>query len=77
VVLDAESGQLPAADTLKGAVVQINVSKLDCLSFERLGVNAETVVLGGYFNLAGFEILDRVIRSVVAELQFVGSPAQC
>ena len=45
--------------------------------FYGVDVNAEAVVLGGYFDLSCLEVFDGVVCSVVAKLEFIGFSAEC
>src|SRR6476646_6857008 len=69
VVLNREGGEVAVAETLHRAVVQIEMGELIFGIGEQAGLDGEAVVLGGDRDLAGGEVLDRVVRAAVSELQ--------
>ena len=76
MILNGKCGKLLTADTREGIVVEINVRRFDILAAERIHVNAEPVVLGGYFDFFRRKMHHRMIRTAMAEFQFVGFCAQ-
>jgi hypothetical protein len=76
VVLDAEGRDVFAAEAFVGVVVEIQMRQFDLFFIQCVDVHAEAVVLAGYFDLAGLEVLDRVIGAVVTELELVGLCAE-
>jgi len=76
MILDGKGGELFAAESLKGIVVKVHVCQLNVLALERIQIDTEAVILAGYFNPAGVEVLDGVVCSVVSEFQFVGFGAE-
>ena len=75
MVLDGEGRELFVAHTLDAVVVQVDVGQLHQLRIQTGHVHAEAMVLGGDFDLAGLEILDRLVAAAVAEFEFVGLAA--
>ncbi len=59
-----------------GVVVEIDVRDFDVAGGQRFGIDTETVILGGDFHFLRKQILYRMIRTVMAELQFEGFSAQ-
>ena len=76
MILHAEKRQRAVAHALVGVVVQIHVRDFDVARRQRIGVDAETVILRGDFDLAGQQIFYRMIRTVMAEFQLEGLAAQ-
>src|SRR6185295_10475391 len=70
VVLDAEGSQIFRREAFARAVVQVDVRRDDALR-EGIEIDAEAVVLRGDLDLAGREILHRLVRAAMAELQLV------
>ena len=71
MVLDGEGPLLCAAKALDRMVVEVQVRQFDVFAFEAFNINAEAVVLAGYLDLCGFEVLDRVIGPPMPELEFI------
>jgi hypothetical protein len=64
-------------DTFAGLVIKIYVRYLDVLvAAETIKVHTEAVVLDGYFHLAGCEVFDGMVSTVMTEFQFVCFSAQ-
>jgi len=61
MILHAEQGQILVAHAFVGVVVQVDVRDFDVARRERFRIDAETVILGGDFHLAGEQIFHRVI----------------
>jgi hypothetical protein len=76
VILHAEQWQVFVAHALIGVVVQVEVGHLDVAGGERFRINAESVILCGDLDLAGQQILDWMIRAVMAEFQFESLAAE-
>ena len=66
VSLEAERGDVRAADALDRPIEQRLVGDLDVVR-EGLAVHGEAVILAGDDDRAGVDVLDRVIRTMVAE----------
>ena len=62
-------------EPLDGSVVQVDVRQ-DRGAPERVGVDREPVVLGRDLDLAGAQVLHRLVRAVVAEFELVGAPPE-
>ena len=87
VVLHGECGDVHALQAFDHVVVQIDVGdehlavlavfkrRVDLLADR--GVDREAVVVGGDLDLAGGQILDRLVDAAVAELELVGAEAEC
>jgi len=75
VVLDAEQGKFFVTHAFVGVVVKIDVSDFHVVGRQRFGIDAEAVILRGNFNFFGEQVLDRMIRAVMAEFQFEGFAA--
>src|SRR5215813_2105825 len=69
VVLHGEDGPFAVTQTFARAVVQIEMGRLPPVSGHRGRVDGEPVILCGDLDLAGREILDRVVGAMVAERQ--------
>jgi len=52
-------------------VVEIEVRQFNVPAFEAVHIDTKAVILAGYLDLCGFEVLDRVICAAVAELELV------
>ena len=76
MILHAEKRERAVAHALVGVVVQIHVRDLDVARRQRIGIDAETVILRGNLDFAGQQILHRMIRAVMPEFQFVGLAAK-
>src|SRR6266571_1362616 len=72
VVLDGEDGQLAVAHPLGRPVVEVGVRLDEPGLLHRLRVHGEAVVLRGDLDAPGQEVLHRVVRAVVAELELEG-----
>ena len=72
MILHAEQRQFFVAHTFVGVIVQVDVCDFNFPGRKRIGVHGKTVILRGDFHLFGKEILYRVIRAMVAELQLKG-----
>ena len=57
-------------------VVQIDVRQLDFALRQRIGIDGEVVVVRRDLDLAGRQLLYRMIAAVVSELQLVGLAAE-
>src|SRR5690606_14936096 len=75
VVLGREDRLALDGEPLERAVVQVQVGRPDA-GGQALRIDREAVVLAGDRDLAGDQVLDRLIAAVVAELQLEGAPAQ-
>ena len=64
------------AQAFIGVIVQIQVRDFDVARGQRIRIHAESVILRGDFHLPGQQILHRMIRAVMAELQLEGFSAQ-
>jgi hypothetical protein len=76
VVLDAEQGQALVPEPLQGVVVEVEVGQFHRIPVQGLEIHAVAVVLGRDLDLAGGQVLDRLVAAPVAELELVGVPAQ-
>src|SRR6185436_19114439 len=75
VVLDREDGEVAMAEALDGAVVQVHVRQLERGIVEERGIHREAVVLRGDLDLSGAQVLHRMVRPTVAELELEGLAA--
>ena len=62
---------------LQATVVEVHMGQLDLLGIKAVQVDAEAVILRGYLDMAGLQILDRLIGTPMAELQLIGGAAVC
>src|SRR5689334_7750541 len=69
MVLHREHRLAGVAEAFNGAVVQVQMRNLDPRG-QGIRVDGEPMILGCNLNLAGFELLHRMVRTAVAELQF-------
>src|ERR1051326_4952894 len=67
--LHGEQRQRAVAQALERVVVQVDVSEVDVAGLERVGIDGEVVVVRGDLDLAGVELLDRMVAAVVSELE--------
>lgn len=66
MILDGKDGKLSMPQALNRAIVEANVAHLKP-ALEAVGVNGVAVILGGYIDPAGVQILDGVISPSVAK----------
>ena len=59
--------------SLDGLIVQIYMGDSD-VTFKRIGIHCEAVILRSYLHLSGRKILDRLVSSAVPELKLEGFP---
>ena len=64
------------AEAFERLVVQIHVGDFQLVEIERIGVDGESVIVRGDFDLSGDLIQHRMIGAAMAELQLVGLAAQ-
>ena len=69
MVLNAENRFFLVAKTFDGLVVEV-YSIDNNVGGQRFGVNSETVVLGGDFDFAGFQIFDRLVAAAMTKFEF-------
>src|ERR1700683_587570 len=75
MILDREKRYADATQSLDGVVVEIYVREFGAAA-HRLRIDGETVILRSDFHPAGTQILDRMIRAMMTEVQFVGFAAK-
>ena len=66
MILDAEDRQFFVSHSFDGVVIQVDVAHFD-ISWQRLGIDRESVVLRGDCDLAALQIFDRLVRAAMAE----------
>ena len=71
MILNAKGVEFPAGKSFVRVIVEIQMCQLDVLLGQGIHIDAETVVLAGDFDLAGAEVLDRVVGATVAELELI------
>ena len=76
VVLDAEEREVAVEQAFERLVVQVHVGEFDFALRERVGIDGEIVVVGGDLDLAGVQLLDRMIAAVVSEFEFESLAAE-
>lgn len=76
VMLDRENGPAGDRQAAIAAVEQGNVGFLDTFR-QRVAIDRETMVHGNYLDLAGGEILHRMVRAVMALMHLDGFRAEC
>ena len=69
MILDAEDGFGFVPHAFDGLIVEINPIH-DDIAGQRFGIDRESVILGSDFNLPGFQILDRMVGTAMAEFEF-------
>ena len=74
MILHRKRLMLFMAHAFETAVVEVNVGDFHFSRIKTFGVDTETVVLRGDFDMSADKIFDRLIAAAVAELEFVGSP---
>ena len=77
MVLDRKGGKPGTGESFERIVIKIDVGQGDIFIFQRINVNAEAVILAGYFNPARFEIFYRMVRTPVSEFELVRFASQC
>src|ERR1022692_824622 len=75
MILHREKWHPYAAQSLDGVVVEIYVRQLGAAA-HRISIDGESVILRSDFDSAGPQILDWMIRTMMAEVQFVGFTAK-
>src|SRR3989338_5057056 len=75
MILDGEDRQFPVRQAFNRVVIQIQMRHLGC-PHQRVGVEGEAVVLGGYLHFARCEIHHRLIPSMMAELELIALSPQ-
>jgi len=53
MILHAKRRYVPAPETFERLVVQVYMCYLDVFVFQRIDIDAKTMILTGYFDLAG------------------------
>ncbi len=76
MILDAEKRERAVAHALVGVIVQIYVRDLDIARRQGIRIDAEAVVLRGNFHFLRQQVFHRMVRAVVAKLQFEGAAAE-
>ena len=76
MILHAEERRGTVAKALVRVVVQIEVRNFDVAGGKRIGIDAKTMVLRSDFDFPCEQILNRMIRSVMAEFELVGFAAE-
>jgi len=71
MVLHREERQLCMTEAFDCLIVQIDVRQFDVIR-KGLRIDHKAVVLARDLDLAGEQVLDRVIRAAVSELQLLG-----
>ena len=72
VELDTERRYMFVADTFACSVVEVQVGDFDILvAAKRIDIDTKPVILNGYHDFAGLEILYRVVGAMMAKFQFV------
>src|SRR5438067_1385896 len=64
------------AQSLEGVVVQVHVGEVDGGALERIGIDGEVVIVRGNLNLAGLQLLHRMVAAVMSAVEFVGLAAE-
>jgi hypothetical protein len=68
MILNAENGKGAVFHTFHGIVIQVDVSDLDFIQVESVGIDGETVILRCNLNLLPLNIQHRMISAMMAEL---------
>src|SRR4051794_1460773 len=76
VVLDRHHWEILVSQPLSGSVIEVQVAWLRPPA-QSLRINRIAVVLGSDVNGARREVLYRVVRTVMSELEFVGLRTKC
>ena len=77
VVLHAEDGVIPEAETFERLVVQIHMGNLNVTGGQRIRIDAKPMILRRNFHLVRQQILHRMIGSVVAKLELECFATEC
>src|SRR5713226_10660731 len=76
MILHAEEWKGAVSHAFVGVIIQVDVRDFYVTGGQRVRIHAEAVILRGDFYLLGEQILDGMIRTMVAELQLEGFSAQ-
>ena len=76
MVLDGKDGEAEVPHSFNRPVIQIHVGQLDFPAGDGVDVDRKAVVLGRDLDLSGVELLDRVVRPMMAKFEFIGSATQ-
>ncbi len=76
MILHAEQRQVAVAQAFERLVVQIHVRQFDFALRQRVGIDGEVVVVRGDLDLAGVQLLHRMIAAVVSEFQLESLAAE-
>ena len=67
VILYGKCREFFVPHAFKAAVVEIDMGQLDFIRVKAFQINAETMILRCYLNTACFQVLNRLIRTTMAE----------
>ena len=76
MVLNAERRHGAMLEAFNRVVVHIDVRDVHIIQVQTLGIDGKTVILSGNLDLLALDIEDRMVSTVVPELQLVCAPAQ-
>ena len=67
VVLDGKGRETFMAHALQAVIVEIDMGNFNLVFWQAFAVETETVILGGYFNVPGGKVFNRLITSTVTK----------
>src|SRR5271163_326534 len=76
MILHAEQRQVPVSQPFQSRVIQIDVSQLNFALRQRIRIHREVMVVSRDLNLAGLQLLHRVVPTMMSKLQLESFPAQ-
>jgi len=76
VILHGKDGQVLMPHPFQGLIVEVPLSEFDFIRIERVGIDTESMVLGGDHHPTGPDVFDGLIGPAMAEFQFEGPPPQ-
>ena len=70
VILDGKDGKILMPHPFERPVIEVHLCDFDLIGIERVGIDRESMVLGGDHYPTGLEVFDRLIGSPMAKFQF-------
>ena len=76
MILDGKGRQPAVPDSFHGVVVEIDVGDVYGITAQTFHINGKSMILGGNLHPPRIQVLDWLIGSPMAELEFVSSSPQ-
>src|SRR5258708_23965774 len=77
VILNAEQRQVPVPQSFQSRVIQIYVREFDFTVWQRVWIDGKIMVVRRDFNLAGGQLLDWMVSTMMSKLQLEGLATEC